>query len=154
LNHACWGGLATHLPGKFLRGRARRAVLGTNRYLDGGVFIGPVGVFLFFSAIWAEMQSSWVMAMLTSSLKLSALTKFNRSLSLVFRPRRKRSLLRASLSAWYPTYWHKWLKTCAYCMMVRVPWVRFRNSLSFRSMSPSGMWCARNAVRNSSQVTI
>jgi hypothetical protein len=39
-----------------------------------------VGVFLFFSALWAEMQSSWVMAILTSSLKLLAFTKFNRSL--------------------------------------------------------------------------
>jgi hypothetical protein len=44
---------------------------------------------------------------------------------LVFRPQRKRSCLRASLSAWYPAYWHKWLKTCAYCRTVRVPWVKF-----------------------------
>jgi hypothetical protein len=58
LNRACWGGLATHLPGQLPRGGARGAVLGTNRYLDGCVVVGPVGVFLFFSALWAETQSS------------------------------------------------------------------------------------------------
>jgi hypothetical protein len=41
-----------------LRGGARVVVLGTNRYLDGCVAEGPVGVFLFFSALWVEMQSS------------------------------------------------------------------------------------------------
>jgi hypothetical protein len=70
----------------------------TNRYLGGCAVEGPVGVFRFFSARWAEIQSSRVMAILTNSLKLSAFTKFNRSLSLVFRPRRKRSCLRASVS--------------------------------------------------------
>jgi hypothetical protein len=87
LNWACWGGLATHLPGKLFRGGARVAVVWTNRYLGGCAVEGPVGVFSFFSARWAEMQSSWVMAILTNSLKVLAFTKFSRSLSLVFRPR-------------------------------------------------------------------
>jgi hypothetical protein len=89
LNRACWGGLATHLPGKLFRGGARVAGFWTNQDLGGCVVEGPVGVFRFFSALWADMQSSWVMAILTNSLKLSALTRFNRSLSFVFRPRRK-----------------------------------------------------------------
>jgi hypothetical protein len=51
-----WSGYPS--AGKLPRGGARGALLGTNRYLDGCVVEGPVGVFLFFSALWAEMQSS------------------------------------------------------------------------------------------------
>jgi hypothetical protein len=58
LNRAYWGGLATHLPGRLFRGGALVAVFWTNRYLGGCAFEGPVGVFHFFSARWAEMQSS------------------------------------------------------------------------------------------------
>jgi hypothetical protein len=50
LNQACWGGLATHLPGRLFRNRARVVVFWTNRYLGGCVFDGPVDVFRFFSA--------------------------------------------------------------------------------------------------------
>jgi hypothetical protein len=99
LNRACWGGRATHLPDILFRGGARVAMFWTNRYLGCCAIEGPVGVFRFFSARWAEMQSSWVMAILTNSLKVSAFTRFSRSLSLVFRPRRKRSRLRVSVSA-------------------------------------------------------
>jgi hypothetical protein len=99
LNRACRGGLATHLPGRLLQGGARVAVFWINRYFGGCAVEGPMGVFRFFSARWADMQSAWVMAILTNLLKVSAFTRFSRSLSLVFRPRRKRSRLRASVSA-------------------------------------------------------
>jgi hypothetical protein len=58
LNRACWGGLATHLPGRLFRAGARVAVFWTNPYLGKDAFEGPVGVSRFFSARWAEMQSS------------------------------------------------------------------------------------------------
>jgi hypothetical protein len=45
-------------PGKLPRGEARGALLGTNRYLGDCGVAGPVGAFHFFSALWAEIQSS------------------------------------------------------------------------------------------------
>jgi hypothetical protein len=74
--------------------------LGTTRYLGDWALEGPMGVFRFFSARCAVIQSSWVRAILTSSLKVLALTRFRHSLSLVLRPWRKRSCFLASLSAW------------------------------------------------------
>jgi hypothetical protein len=59
-----------------------------------------VEIFCFFSARCAVIQSSWVSAMLTSSLKVFALIRFRCSLSLVFKPRRKWSCFLASLSTW------------------------------------------------------
>jgi hypothetical protein len=44
--------------GWFCHSGARVAVFWTNGYLGGCAFEGPVGVFRFFSAWWAEMQSS------------------------------------------------------------------------------------------------
>jgi hypothetical protein len=99
------------------------------------------------------MQSSWEMARLTNSLNLSARTVLSRSSSLVLRPLRKRSLFFSSESAWYPAYWHRSLKACAYCSTVRVPWLSARNSFSLRSRMPAGMWCPLKAVLNSSQDT-
>jgi hypothetical protein len=55
LNRACWGGLATHLPGRLFWGVTRVAGFWTNRYLGGCAVEGPVGVFRFFSALWADM---------------------------------------------------------------------------------------------------
>jgi hypothetical protein len=100
LNLDCWGCLATHLLDWLFWCGARGDVFLINRYLGGWALEGPVGIFHFFSARWPEMQSSWVIAMLTSLLKVSILTRFSRSLSLVFRPWRKRSRFLASVFAW------------------------------------------------------
>jgi hypothetical protein len=93
-------GLAIHLPDWLFRGGARGDVFWTNRYLGDWPLEDLVCIFRFFSARWAEIQSSWVIAMLTSSLKVSVLTRFSRSLSLVFRPQRKWSRFLASVFAW------------------------------------------------------
>ena len=101
----CWGGLKTQLcDGGFLYG-ALEIVFCTKRYLGGCAPKGPVSAFLFFSAWCAVMQSSWVMAIFTSSLKLLGWTRLRHSLSLVLRPRQKRSCFLASLSAWHLAYW-------------------------------------------------
>jgi hypothetical protein len=47
-----------HLPSILFRGGTRVVVFWTNRYLGGCAVEGPVDVFRFFSARWAEMQSS------------------------------------------------------------------------------------------------
>jgi hypothetical protein len=99
------------------------------------------------------MQSSWEMARLTNSLKLSARTVLSRSRSLVLRPLRKRSLFFSSELAWYPAYWHRSLKACAYCSTVWVPWLSARNSFSLQSRMPARMWCPLKGVLNSSQDT-
>jgi hypothetical protein len=95
-----WGGRKTDLLDGAFRCGSVNCALGTTRYLGDWTFEGPVGVFRFFSARCAIIQSSWVRTILTSSLKVLALTRFRRSLSLVLRPRRKRSCFLASLSAW------------------------------------------------------
>jgi hypothetical protein len=64
----CWGGLAIQHPywGAFWEDWG--VAFCTKRYLCGGALEGPTGAFLFFSALWAMIQSSWVIAMFTSSL--------------------------------------------------------------------------------------
>jgi hypothetical protein len=86
---ACWN----------ISGRSSGSWVWINRYLEGCNFEGPGDTFCLFSARWDETQSSWVMAMLTNSLKLSALTRFKHSFNLVFSQRRNRSLFLVSVSA-------------------------------------------------------
>ena len=54
----CWGGLAIQRPcwGAFWEDWG--VAFCTKRYLCGGALEGPTGAFLFFSALWARMQSS------------------------------------------------------------------------------------------------
>ena len=86
-----YGGLITHRPywGAFWGSGC--GVLCTGRYISGWALKGPADAFLFFSARWATLQSFWVISKLSSSLYVSTLMGFRHSLSLVFRPRRKRS---------------------------------------------------------------
>jgi hypothetical protein len=71
----------------------------------------------------------------------------------MLRPLRNLSLFISSVFAWYPVYWHRSLKACAYYNTMQVPWAKASNSFNLRSMMPAGMWCPLNAALNSSQVT-
>jgi hypothetical protein len=64
----CCGGLITQHPCWGAFWGALSVAFCTKWYIYGGALEGPAGAFLFFLAWWAMMQSSGVMAKLTSSL--------------------------------------------------------------------------------------